>query len=146
MSFTILRRVIAVVAIASLGLFGAIIFARENARSGDDRDRAPHTRFDARDRENAGEWYKEHRDDLPAGFREEDHLTPNLEAKLRVGEALDPELRSRTEPVPDELLEKLPSAPRNYRYVALAGHLLLVDERTWNVSDVFHFELDFGRP
>lgn len=146
MSFTISRRIIAIAAVASLGLFGAIILAKEKGQNGDDRDRAAHTRFDARDRENAEEWYMEHRADLPVGFREEDRLTPDLEARLRSGEVLDPELRWRTEAVPGELLQTLPPAPRNHRYVALAGHLLLVDEKTWNVSDIFHFELDFGRP
>jgi hypothetical protein len=145
MSFTIFRRMIAIAAIASLGLFGAIILANEKGQNGD-RDRAPHIRFAARDRENEGDWYKEHRDDLPVGFRQEDRLTPSLESRLRVGEVLDPELRGRTEPVAGELLQKLPVAPRNYRYAVLAGHLLLVEEKTWNVSDVFHFELDFGCP
>jgi hypothetical protein len=43
-------------------------------------------------------------------------------------------------------VEKLPPPPDNYQYMVLDGHLLLVNEKTWNVSDVLHFELDFGRP
>ncbi|HEV7968614.1 MAG TPA: hypothetical protein VGP19_13640 [Candidatus Acidoferrales bacterium] len=48
--------------------------------------------------------------------------------------------------MPSDLLEKLPAPPRDYRYLVLDGHLLLVQEKTWNVSDVLHFEVDFGRP
>jgi hypothetical protein len=141
-----IRRLAAIFAVLSLGFFGAIILARERVPSGDALERGQHTRFDARDREVAGEWYKANRVSLPAGFREQDRLTPELESKLRVGRALDSELRGRIEPAPVELVQKLPPPVRNHRYVALDGHLLLVDERTWNVSDVLHFELDFGRP
>jgi|HubBroStandDraft_6_1064221.scaffolds.fasta_scaffold667835_2 hypothetical protein len=105
MSFTLFRRMIAIVAIAWLGLSGAIILAKEKGQNVGDGDGAEHPRFDTRDRENAGEWYKKHRDDLPPGFRQADRLTPSVESKLRVGEVLDPELRWRTEPVPAELLD-----------------------------------------
>ena len=141
-----IRRLIAIFAIMSLGLFGAIILAQERSTSADTTASGQHTRFDARDRELAGEWYRERQADLPSGFREEDRLTPNSESRLRVGEVLDSDLRGKIQPVSADLLQKLPLAPRNYRYVILDGHLLLVDERTWNVSDVLHFELDFGRP
>jgi hypothetical protein len=141
-----IRRLIAIFAIMSLGLFGAIILAQERVPAGETSDRVQHTRFDARDREIAGAWYRERRGDFPEGFREEDRLTPNSELRLRVGEALDPDLRWRIQPVPNDLLEKLPPPARDSRYVILDGHLLLVDGKTWNVSDVLHFELDFGRP
>lgn len=140
------RRLIAIFAMISLGLFGAIILAQERVPTADAPDRGQHTRFDARDRGIAGEWYKEHQGDLPRGFRAEDRLTPNSESKLRVGEVLDSDLRSRIEAAPGDLLQKLPIPARNYQYAVLDGHLLLVDAKTWNVSDVLHFELDFGRP
>jgi Ni/Co efflux regulator RcnB len=142
----IARRFAAVAAIASLGFFGAIILAKARSQNAAEPDRAQHTRFDARDRENIGEWYKEHQENLPRGFREDDRLPSNRESRLRVGEVLDSDLRSRTQPVPSDLLEKLPAPPRDYRYLVLDGHLLLVQEKTWNVSDVLHFEVDFGRP
>ncbi len=142
----IIQRLVAICAVALIGLFGVLILAQGHARNGADRTRDQHTRFDARDREIVGEWYKNHQDDLPAGFRAEDRLTPNSESSLRVSEALDPSLRSMVRPVPSDLLEKLPPPARDYRYAALDGHLLLLNEKTWNVSDVLHFELDFGVP
>ena len=140
------RRLIAIFAMISLGLFGAIILAQERVPTADAPDRGQHTRFDARDRGIAGEWYKDHQADLTRGFRAEDRLAPSSESRLRVGEVLDSDLRSRIEAVPGDLLQKLPIPARNYQYAVLDGHLLLVDAKTWNVSDVLHFELDFGRP
>lgn len=140
------RRLVAIFAALSLGLFGAIILAQERVPNVDAPGRGQHTRFDARDRGIAGEWYKDHQADLTRGFRAEDRLTPTSESRLRVGEVLDSDLRSRIEAVPGDLLQKLPLPPRNDQYAVLDGHLLLVDAKTWIVSDVLHFELDFGRP
>jgi hypothetical protein len=141
-----IRRLAAILAVLSLGCFAAILLAQDRVPGGDASDRGRHARFDARDREVAGEWYRASRVSLPAGFREQDRPTPEWESKLRVDEALDSELRGRIVPAPVELVQKLPPPLGDYQYVALDGHLLLVDERTWNVSDVLHFELDFGRP
>jgi hypothetical protein len=84
--------------------------------------------------------------DRPAGFREGDRLTPELESNLRVGGALNSDLRGRLQPAPADLIRRLPPPPPDDQYAALDGHLLLLNEKTWNVSDVLHFELDFGRP
>jgi hypothetical protein len=145
----IIRRFIAVAAVALIGLFGALILAQGHGQrqEPDLRRGAQHTRFDAKDRANVGEWYRarQQEQDLPNGFQSSDVLSSASESRLRVGELLDPDLRSETLPVPSELLQKLPPAPGDYRYLVLDGHLLLVDQKSWNVSDVLHFELDFGR-
>jgi hypothetical protein len=142
----LVRRFIAIVAVALIGLFGVLILARGSGRSqgAEDVTRAQHKRFDVRDRENVGEWYKGHQGNLPPGFQAEDRLSPSSEAKLRIGEIMNPELRPMVRPAPVDLLRKLPPAATGYRYEILNGHLLLLEDRTWNVSDVLHFELDFG--
>jgi hypothetical protein len=141
------RRFFAVFAVALLGLFGAMIFAKERGgHSGLDSAPVQHLRFDARDRERVGEWYKDSQDDLPSGFQATDRLDPQSESRLRIGQVLDPDLRRKIAPVPPDLLAKLPAAPSGLRYESLDGHLVLLNERSWNVSDVLHFELDFGRP
>lgn len=142
----IVRRLIAIFSVAMLGLFGAIIFAKARGRSEPSSEPAQHLRFDARDRERVGEWYKERQDDLPEGFRATDRLDPESESQLRIGQALQPELRREILPVPPDLLEKLPPAAPGQRYEVLDGHLVLLNQRSSNVSDVLHFELDFGRP
>ena len=145
----IIRRFIAVAAVALIGLFGALILAQGHGQrqEADLRRGAQHTRFDARDRANVGDWYRarQQQNDLPNGFQSSDLLSSTSESRLRVGELLDPDLRSETLPVPSELLQKLPPAAGDYRYLVLDGHLLLVDQKSWTVSDVLHFELDFGR-
>jgi hypothetical protein len=141
-----IRRLVALSAIISLGLFGAIILAQERVATVDIPAHGQHLRFDARDRAIAGEWYKENQSDPPRGFREQDRLTPVTESMVRVGEQLGSNLRWRILPAPADLVQKLPPLPGNYQYMVLDGHLLLVNEKTWNVSDVLHFELDFGRP
>ena len=141
------RRFLAVFAVALLGLFGAMIFAKERGgHSGLDSAAVQHLRFDARDRERVGEWYKERQDDLPQGFQEADRLDPQSESRLRIGQLLEPDLRRKIVPVTPDLLAKLPAVPSGLRYEALDGHLVLLNERSWNVSDVLHFELDFGHP
>src|SRR5579863_7379163 len=142
----IVRRLIAIFSVALLGLFGAIIFANERCRSAPSSGPALHLRFDARDRERVGEWYKGRQDDLPAGFRAADRLDPDAESRLRIGQVLQPDLRREILPVPPDLLEKLPPAAPGQRYEVLDGHLVLSNQRSWIVSDVLHFELDFGRP
>lgn len=142
----IVRRFTAIVVIALFGLFGAMILAQDRGQDRDNRTHGQHTRFDARDRENVGEWYREHRNDPPPGFRDGDHLTARLESSLRVGDVLHSDLQQRAESVPADLLQILPASSPNLRYLVLDGHLLLVDVKTWNVCDVIHFELDFGRP
>jgi hypothetical protein len=144
-----IRRFIAVAAVALIGLFGVLILAQGHGQSqeADLRRGAQHTRFDAKDRANVGEWYRarQQEQDLPNGFQSSDLLSSASESRLRVGELLDPDLRSETLPVPPELLQRLPPPAGDYRYLVLDGHLLLVEQKSWNVSDVLHFELDFGR-
>ena len=146
----VIRRLIAVAAVALIGLFGALILAQGHGRRQDSNylPAAQHTRFDARDRANVGDWYRARGQgsDLPDGFQPGDRLSPASESRLRVGEILDPDLRSETHTLSSALLEKLPPPAVGYRYLVLDGHLLLVDQKSWNVSDVLHFELDFGRP
>ena len=140
------RRFIAVVAVALIALFGAMILAQERGQDPDEGKRVQRTRFDARDREKVGEWYKDHRDDLPPGFEPEDRLSQSAESSLRIGEQLDPTLRQNIKPAPGDLLQKLPPVAPGYRYEVLDGHLLILNGKTWRVSDVLHFERDFGRP
>lgn len=145
-----IRRLIAVAAVALIGLFGALILAQGHGQRQDAnfRPEVKHTRFDARDRANVGDWYRssQQAQELPEGFRSSDRLSPASESRLRVGDILDPDLRSETRPLPAELLQKLSPPAGDYRYLILDGHLLLVQQKSWNVSDVLHFELDFGRP
>jgi len=113
-------------------------------RSGDRDDRELHTKFDNRDRQAARKWYNEHSENLPKGFRDADRLNPEEESRLQVGVALEPEARKKVRPAPVDLLRRLPPPPRHYRYAILDEHLLLVEDRTWNISDIIHLHVGEG--
>jgi hypothetical protein len=61
-----------------------------------------------------------------------------LASRLRVGMPLDPEVRSRVEPVPPELVRRLGPLPAGSRYVILGNTLVLLDSREF-VQDIIRF-------
>lgn len=142
----LIRRLVAIFAIALIGLFGAMILAQGRGQNDGGTASARHVRFDAKDRENVGEWYKQHQEESPRGLQAGDRLSALAESKLRIGDVLAPDLRGNLQPVPTVVLQRLAPAARGYRYEILDGHLLLLQDKTWKVSDVLHFEQEFGRP
>ncbi len=113
---------LAIGAAAALLVFsGCVASARNNQRG--------HTRFDDHDQQVTRGWYNQHRDHPPAGFRNEDRLSAEEESRLREGAILDERLRSKMHPAPEELTRQLPPPARNYRYVAIGGHIGLIDNK-----------------
>ena len=86
-----------------------------------------HYKFDTHDHEITRAWCVEHRDRLPVGFRTVDRLSPQLEARLRIGSVLDVQLRPLIQPVPVDLVRLLPPPPVDLRYMAIGGHVALLD-------------------
>jgi Ni/Co efflux regulator RcnB len=127
-------RHIALSAVAILALAVAGSYAQERGRSGDRQGRA---QFNDQDRQHAQDWYAQHKAHAPVGFRAKDRLSPELESRLRPGEALDPALRKRAHTVPADLRHQLPAPPRHSRYVAVGGHVALVDNHNL-LQDVIH--------
>lgn len=80
--------------------------------------------------------------DGPQGFRDEHRSRPKEE--LQAGTTLDSSTRKRVYPVPVDLLRRLPPPPRHYRYGILNEHLLIVEDRTWNMSDIIRLPGDDG--
>ena len=114
-----------------------------------DRGREPinrelRTKFNDRDRQAARRWYNENRENLPQGFWDEDRSGPGEESRLQAGTTLDSSTRKRVRPVPVDLLRRLPPPPRHYRYGILNEHLLIVEDRTWNISDIIRLHGDDG--
>jgi hypothetical protein len=142
----LIRRLVAIFAVVLMGLFGAMILAHGRGQNAIDTASPRHIRFDAKDRENVGEWYKQHQEESPRGLQADDRLSPLAESNLRIGDVLAPDLRPNLQPVPPEMLQRLTPVARGYRYEILDGHLLLLQDKTWKASDVLHFEQEFGRP
>jgi hypothetical protein len=92
--------------------------------------------FSDKDRQTAGTWYTQHQAKPPAGFREKDRLSPDAESRLQVGKRLDPAVH-HIYPAPPELRRQLPPPDKGNRYVAVGGHVAVVD-RGNIVHDVIH--------
>src|SRR5450755_2907768 len=133
------RNTTPVMAAALLFLATGVAFSQERPRSDeqnrsdsqDQRDREKdhqrHDRFDERDQQTTRDWYTQHRDHPARGFREEDRLSADDEARLQEGAPLDRSFRRRTYSVPSDLSGNLPRAPRGYRYSVIGGHVVMVD-------------------
>jgi Ni/Co efflux regulator RcnB len=130
----------------TLCMLATLILAAWPAQAQDrDRrdDRDDHHSFRDHDRDEMRGWYKEHEHHLPRGFRERDHLRPELEHRLVVHEVLAPELRGYIVAIPGDLYRRLPPPPRGYRYVVIGGRIVLLNNRSWVVDDVFDFDIHF---
>jgi hypothetical protein len=94
--------------------------------------------FDDHARQTANDWYNQHQNQPPVGLRSQDRLSPDQESRLQPGRPLDPDLRQRVHAVPSDLSRRLPAPPPNHRYVAIGGHVGMVDRRTQTLRDVIH--------
>jgi len=96
-----------------------------------------HTKFDDHDRQVTQDWYTQHKAQPPVGLRDRDRLTPENESKLQTGSVLDPGLLKQTHPAPPDLARQLPAPAAGHRYVAVGGHVAIVDHDN-RVQDVIH--------
>jgi Ni/Co efflux regulator RcnB len=124
------RKLAILAAAGVLALSSAIALAQDRGEQG-------HTRFDDHDQQVTREWYNQHRDHPPTGFRKEDRLSADEEARLREGTVLDRNLRRKIHSAPHDLTRQLPPPPRRHRYVAIGGHVALIDNRN-EVKAVIH--------
>jgi len=110
--------------------------AQDRGQRGD-QNRQEHTQFDAHDQQVTHDWYNEHQSQPPAGFRSQDRLSPDEEGRLREGEVLDRSMRRKVHPAPADLTRRLPPPPHDHRYVAIGGHVALIDKNN-GVKAVIH--------
>lgn len=133
-----MKRFVSIAACFAFVVAGAAVLAKEHGpeEHGDsDKHHADqgkhlakgHHKFDDHDREITRAWCVEHRERLPIGFRPDDRLSPEFEARLRVGSILDVALRNQIHPVPADLMRRLPAPPVSLHYIAIGGHVGLVD-------------------
>jgi hypothetical protein len=101
------------------------------------QERQDHTQFDEKDQKAARDYYSQHKDHPPAGLRDQDRLSPDQESRLHEGAVLDKDLRKRVHPAPPELARQLPPPPPDHRYVAVGGHIGLIDNK-YQVKAVIH--------
>jgi Ni/Co efflux regulator RcnB len=129
------------VAIAfALALVTATTSVGAQDRQSNSRARADErsVQFDDHARQTTNVWYQQHQSKPPAGFRSQDRLSPDQESRLQPGRALDSDLRKRSHSVPRDLSRQLPQPPPNHKYVAIGGHVGLVDNVNHTLRDVIH--------
>ena len=117
--------------LASIGVASLLIIGASG------QDHQGHTQFDDKDRQTTTDWYNQHKDHPPAGFRDKDRLNADQESRLRQGAVLDKDLRKKVHPVPEDLKRKLPPPPNDHRYVAIGGNVGLMDNH-YQVKGVIH--------
>lgn len=109
-------------------------------KHGDDDDQDERYYRD-RDRESMRGWYHEHQNNLPPGLAKKDRLPPGLEKQLVRRGTLPPGLEKRLQPVPVDLERRLPPPPPECAHVLIDGHIVLLNQRTSVIVDIFHFEI-----
>src|SRR5262250_3060477 len=107
-----MKRILVIAAVVALIVAGESTEAKEHADQGKHKAKGHH-KFNDRDREVTRTWCVEHRERLPVGLRPEDRLSPEFEARLRVGAILDVHLRDQISPVPSSLVRLLSPPPVN---------------------------------
>jgi Ni/Co efflux regulator RcnB len=126
--------------IVAVGM-GALLALSATMAQAQKDDRQGHTQFDEKDRQNASDWYNQHKDHPPTGFRSQDRLNADQESRLREGAPLDKDLRKKVHSAPDDLRRRLPDPPPDHRYVAIGGHLGLIDNH-FQVKAIIHLHDD----
>jgi Ni/Co efflux regulator RcnB len=127
-------RSFAVCAAVLLAFAGAVALGQEREQRSDQRG---HTQFDDHDQQVARDWYGQHRDHPPAGLRDEDRFSADEESRFREGVVLDKNLRKKMHAAPHDLTRHLPPPAPHHRYVAIGGHIGLIDNRD-QVKAVIH--------
>jgi Ni/Co efflux regulator RcnB len=118
-----------------LALTGSAALAQDRGqRNGQNQG---HTQFDEHDQQVTRDWYNQNQAHAPAGLRNQDRLSADEESRLREGEVLDKNLRRKVHPAPPDLARRLPPPPSDHRYVALGGHVGLID-KNYQVKGVIH--------
>lgn len=125
----------AAMAVAFVAVSGRVALAQNRGQEHPGNTQQEH-RFRDQDRQATDAWVRQHQKKLGAGWRQQDRLTPDLQARLRSGERLDPELRKQMHPVPADLARRYGPAPRGYRYVVIGGNVVLIDDG-YQVHDLF---------
>ena len=111
--------------------------AQARGQAATDQNRQSHTQFNSQDRQTTSDWYNQHQANPPAGFRQQDRLSPDLESRLQVGSKLDPQLQKKLHTVPSDLKRQLAAPAPGYRYAAVGGHVAMIDKKN-QVQDIIH--------
>ncbi len=81
---------------------------------------------------------------LPPGLRKQldrdKPLPAGWESRLRPGQRIDPRILAHSQPVPPDVLQALPSQPRNTFLITIDGRLVKIARSSSIILDVFQLE------
>ena len=135
-------------ALAFVAMSGNVAAAQDRDRDRrDGRDDRPGMQgrhdghsFNDNDRRVTRDWYRQHQRRLGPGWRHRDRLSPAMQARIRRGQRLDPQLRRQMHWLPADLSRRYGPAPRGYRYAIIGGNVVVIDEG-YNVWDSFGLDI-----
>ena len=81
-------------------------------------------------------WFRDNRSGLPPGLAKRDRLPPGLEKQLRERGTLPPGLQKKMQPLPPTLEKHMRLLPTGLRRVVVAGHAILLEEKTAKIYDI----------
>ena len=133
--------------VCALALVGATASAASTGQAGQRQRAATPTsqsaqsaHFDDHARQTTQDWYKQHQNNAPVGLRSRDRLTPAQESRLEVGKPIPQDLRSRVHTAPRDLTRQLPPPPAHHRYVAVGGHVGIVNDVSHVLADIVRLQ------
>jgi hypothetical protein len=99
---------------------------------------APRAEIGQNDRDAIGRYFKDNTAGLPPGLAKRGgDLPPGLEKQLQKNGTLPPGLEKKLEPVPAPLERQLTQLPDGYSRRVLGEHLLVINDKTKQIGDVF---------
>jgi len=88
------------------------------------------------EQERIRQWFRVNRTGLPPGLAKREQLPPGLQRHLEKNGVLPPGLQKKVQPLPAQLEQELPKLPAGFRRYVIAGHVILVEERTARIVDI----------
>lgn len=99
---------------------------------------APRAEIGQKDRDAIARYFKDNTAGLPPGLAKRGgDLPPGLEKQLQKNGTLPPGLEKKLEPLPAPLERQLGGLPDGYSRRVLGQHLIVVNEKTKQIGDVF---------
>jgi len=96
--------------------------------------------FSGRDRRVIRDCFRQNASNLPPGLAKRGELPPGLEGQLQKNGTLPPGLQKRVQSLPQVCEQQLPSLPANLERVIYSARVMLLDDNTNRILDIF--ELD----
>ena len=96
--------------------------------------------FSARDRRVIRDCFTQNSSSLPPGLAKRDTLPPGLEKQLQKNGTLPPGLQKRVQSMPEICERDLPSLPDNLERVIYSRRVMLLDDNTNRILDIFDLD------